>query len=212
MMNITNIKTFPLAAITHPEQDTHVNDAEILTFCHCHCHRHSERVIIVGLLSSPAYALKEKGFILILVLYVLAGVAWALFWYLYKIEPSMTKREVDAYYLVHLLFFIFVNLFAHQGSKVIIIASSYWWPSTVVTAPIFSKHIDKKNGFRGSPDYLIHYIVVSVPGETSMPLQVTPSFYARVKKGQHLNISSRETPLAYVYSGFYQLESTILYE
>ena len=169
-------------------------------------------VIIFGFLSSPAYALKETGFILMLILYLLAGIPWALFWYLSKIEPSMTKREVDTHYFTHLLFFIFVNLFAYQGSKVIIVASSHWWPSTIVTATVFSKQINKKYAGRGRPDYFIHLIRVSVPGENSMRLRVTPTFYERVKKGQHLKISLRETPLAYVYSGFYQLDSTILYE
>ena len=169
-------------------------------------------VIILGFLSSPAYALKEAGFILMLVLYLLAGIPWTLFWHLSKIEPSMTKREVDTHYFTHLLFFIFVNLFAYQGSKVIIVASSHWWPSTIVTATVVSKQINTWPRGRGGRDHLIHSIRVSVPGETSMRLRVTPTFYERVKKGQHLKISLRETSLAYVYSGFYQLESAIIYE
>ena len=147
-----------------------------------------------------------------LALYLLAGIPWALFWYLSKIEPSITKREVDMHYFIHLFFFIFVNLFAYQGSKVIIVASAHWWPNTIVTATVFSKQINKKYAGRGRPDYFIHLIRVSVPGENSMRLRVTPTFYERVKKGQHLKISLRETPLAYVYSGFYQLESAIIYE
>ena len=171
--------------------------------------------IILGFLSSPAYAPKEAGFILMLVLYLLAGIPWALFWYLSKIEPSMTKREVDTHYFTHLLFFIFVNLFAYQGSKVIIVASSHWWPSTIVTATVVSKQINtwpRGRGGLSGRDNFIHTILVFVPGETSMRLQVTPTLYERVKKGQHLKISLRETPLAYVYSGFYQLESAIIYE
>ena len=98
---------------------------------------------------------------------------------------------------------------------VIIVASSHWWSSTIVTATVVSKQINtwpRGRGGRSGRDNLIHTILVSVPGETSMRLQVTPSFYERVKKGQHLKISLRETPLAYVYSGFYQLDSAIIYE
>ena len=147
-----------------------------------------------------------------LALYLLAGIPWALFWYLSKIEPSMTKREVDTHYFIHLCFFIFMNLLAYQGSKVIIVASSYWWPSTIVTVTVASKQINTWPRGRGGRDHLIHSIRVPVPGETSMRLRVTPTFYERVKKGQHLKISLRETSLAYVYSGFYQLESAIIYE
>ena len=98
------------------------------------------------------------------------------------------------------------------GCKVIIVASAHWWPSTIVTATVVSKQINTWPRGRGGRDHLIHSIRVSVPGETSMRLRVTPTFYERVKKGQHLKISLRETSLAYVYSGFYQLESAIIYE
>ena len=169
-------------------------------------------LIVLGFFSSPAYALKEAGVKLVLGLLLFACTPWAIFHYYNHRTQPQERREVDFYYLSHLYFFVFINAFAYQGSKVIIIASSHWWPSTIVTATVFSKGIEKKYGGRGQPDYFIHTIQVSVPGDSSMRLQVTPPFYNHVKTGQHLKINLRETPFAYVYSGFYQAESTIIYE
>lgn len=65
-----------------------------------------------------------------------------------------------------------------------------WAPTTTVTTQVMINETIRKSENRGTGYYLIHTIWISVPREPYMTLEVNPSLYNSLKKGQRLQISA----------------------